>query len=149
MKPKCRGLKLGTKEWVYGWYCEVEGKHYIATDKAEFAFECGNNTDDCFGFKEVDPETVGMFTGRKDKDTGEIYEGHILEDDVGKIGIVMFGKLPLDKSGDCVCRYSSFYVKCLGKLGQAPSYECMDIGYWMKIISDIHTTPELIKGIEK
>ena len=85
-----------------------------------------------------------QFTGLKDKSGVEIYEGNILKDDNGEIGVVKFGKLPLDKSGDCVCTYQSFYVKCFGKLGQAPMYECVDIGDWMEVVGSIHQNPELL-----
>jgi len=86
----------------------------------------------------------------KDRYIGkEIYEGDILKDDCGEIGIVRFGKLPLDKSGDCVCTYLAYYVECKGKLGQAPTYECANIGDWMEVIGNIHDkNPELME-VEK
>ena len=84
------------------------------------------------------------FAGRKDESGREIYEGDILRDDCGELHSVVFGKLPLDKSGDCVCTYESFYCKCHGKLGQAPFYECCDIGDWMEIIGNIYENPELL-----
>ena len=84
-------------------------------------------------------------TGLKDKNGTEIYEGDVLRDDVGDLGIVRFGKLPLDKSGDCVCGYSAFYVECKGQIGRAPMFECAEIGDWMEIIDNIHQNPELLE----
>ena len=85
-----------------------------------------------------------QYTGLKDKNGKEIYEGDILRDDVGEINEVKFGKLPLGKAGDCVCTYPSFYAKCYGKLGMAPYYECAEIADWMEIIGNIYENPELI-----
>jgi uncharacterized phage protein (TIGR01671 family) len=85
------------------------------------------------------------FTGLSDKSGKEIYEGDILKDDVGDTLEVKFGKLPLDKSGDCVCSYEAFYCKNYGQLGQSPSHECQNIGEWMEIIGNIYENPNLLK----
>lgn len=87
---------------------------------------------------------VQQFTGLLDKQSKEIYEGDILKDDVGDILEVKFGKLPLSKSGDCVCSYEAFYCKCYGQLGKSPMYECQKIGDWMEVIGNIYETPELL-----
>jgi len=144
-----RGFTLDIKERVEGYYCKVEGKHYIIPDDAG---TINNNGKLLWGFVEVDPETVGQFTTKYDKNERKIYGaigkrgGDILKDDTGEIGVVRFGELPLDKSGDCVCTYPAFYVECLGKLGQAPTYECVKIGDWMEIIG---TQAEDSKLLEK
>lgn len=91
------------------------------------------------------PDCVLMqFTGLRDKNGTEIFEGDVLRDDVGDLGIVRFGKLPLDKSGDCVCTYVAFYVEGKGQIGRALDYECMEIGDWMEIIGNIHENPDLL-----
>lgn len=64
-----RGLNKSTKEWVYGWYCQVESNHFIIPEDAQ----CCRTAPDCdfldglAGQIEVIPETVGQFTGLRDK----------------------------------------------------------------------------------
>lgn len=128
-----RGIPIDGKDFVYGWYCWYYG-HKICQENVENV-----NADDVF--IEVIPETVGQNIIINGK---EFYEGDVTKDDSDDIGVVRFGKLPLDKSGDCVCTYPAFYVQCFGQLGQASMYDCAQIGEWMEIIGTIHTThPEL------
>jgi len=89
---------------------------------------------------------VMQYTGLKDKNGKEIYEGDICRDDCGHLMEIKFGELPLHKSGDCVCTYSAFYAKDHGKLGESPFYECNLIGDWFEVIGNIYENPELLNA---
>ena len=73
MRPY-RGLtKKG--EWVYGWYADIGGTHYIIPDEVTFVDEIDKKT--TFVGKTVIPASVGQQTGRKDKNGKEGYHEDI------------------------------------------------------------------------
>ena len=143
---KFRGKRKDNNEWVYGYYVKVmdrEGDEIDLICSIDISYPRINGKWYLEDTTEVIPETVGQSIIVEGK---EFYEGDVTKDDTGDLGVVRFGKLPLDKSSDCVCTYPSFYLHCLGQLGQAPTCECQQLGEWMEIIGTIHTThPELME----
>mgnify|MGYP004619008685 FL=1 len=101
---KFRAKTLALHTWAEGDLLHKNGRTYIRKDKVIFA--------------DVDPDTVCMFTGLKDCEGNEIWEGDILQDvDYYYIKyVVIFGE------GTFFARKEGYYTgiplhECVGDLG--------------------------------
>lgn len=85
---KYRGWTKNTNRRVEGYYCVVEGKHFIVPDDAELTGP-GNYKKGITGFIGVIPESVGQATGLKDKNGKQLdwWEGDIFEHPSGVCAI--------------------------------------------------------------
>ena len=127
-----RGKQIDNDEWVEGYYvCLYDTKghktHRIYTGYAET--DCGDYYPEWF---EVDPETVGRFTGLTDKNRERIFEGDVME--FKAYGILYRGVVTI-KSGNAgvFCEGGSPFLDDAIK-----RYNAVKIG-------NIHDNPELLE----
>jgi YopX protein. len=116
---KFRGKWIHGGQWITGWYLKNElGKAQIISDEDFSAYHL------------VGPETVSQYTGLKDKNGNEIYEGDILRERPNAIFQVVWDE-----------KWAKFKLLCIGHY----EYPEWNRGEQMAVIGNIHDNPELLK----
>ena len=123
-----RGKRIDNGEWVLGWYeppVEWDGHKFGTT----IAYICEEGyLEDA----EVDPSTVGQFTGLTDKNGKRIFEGDIVDilTENEEIGVVTY-----DDGG--------FWVEADGF---RVDFHTNINGTDLEVLYNIHDNPELLEG---
>lgn len=122
-KPVVPG-KYNGGSFAIGYYCcSPSGKHYIEL----------SDTNGCKNPVEVNPDTVGQYTGLTDKNGSKIFEGDI----VRRLDVIQVeretGKVGFDEV--CCC----FYLTVNNGLGRRGIFR--DAEY--EVIGNIHDNPEI------
>lgn len=139
---KFRGKRLDNGEWVYGSFLSIEDTYFII-EQVDFDFDY-RTEHNAFWFdcteKEVDPATVGQYTGLKDKNGKDIYEGDVMEIPETEFNAEIIGRVLFEED--------AYYIIPL-RGGHLWGLHWSLRKHDAKIIGNIHDNPELLKGGEK
>ena len=123
---KFRGKRLDNGEWCYGYYNYCNNTHTIHWE----------NENDAPWWADVAPGSVGQYTGLKDYDGREIYEGDIIE----------FGRFRTQMRVVYSREYVSFVGRMIGV--PRPGNNTISCNVRVVVIGNIYDNPDLMKGNE-
>ena len=121
-----RGKRIDNGEWIYGDICNHDGViSYIGQHPADGSMLC----------YDLDPSTIGQYTGLTDKNGSRIFEGDIVRCSTGRICKVIFFISP---------GVSGFDLVPIGGFDAPPPYK-WSLFTDTEVIGNIHDNPELLK----
>ena len=125
-----RGRRIDNGEWVYGSYAQQYDCHEILLEHVESEYG--------FDRYHVDPETVGQYTGLKDKNGKRIFEGDFVRLDkyVKKAFDVYDGVIRYGRGGFYISEFEPLH-----SLNTIANAEGVLRG---EVIGNIHDNPELL-----
>jgi len=127
------GKRVDNGKWVEGYFFETNAPVYRAFIIVDMAVDITDGYTDILGFNivEVDPETVGQYTGLTDENGKKIFEGDVVREYGGEYAQGFY-----EIDGNLIVEIPNTLANFI--LGS-------DCGCKYKIIGNIHDNPELRK----
>ena len=132
-----RGKRKDNGEWVQGFYFE-RIRNYAGLKTVKHCYIKYESWDEGFITYEVFPETVGQFTGLKDKNGDKVFEGDIVKGDLG----LGYGD---NENHIAYIEYQEDGMSfCLVEILEEDFGKCAEISDDLEVIGNIHDNPELL-----
>ena len=140
-KIKFRG-RTPKGEWLYGDLHQWNDGTVCIGVNNEYWDDDGVQSSDYLKIPEVNPDTVGQFTGLHDSNGKEIYEGDIVRFNQKFLieNILRVSYEYSHRGGFSLCTKEGYY----GMFGDAWLEP-----FYCEVIGNVHDNPELLKGGEK
>ena len=129
-ETKFRGKSLTTSEWLYGSLFNDGAEDYILPNLPSGALD--------YEDYQIDSNTIGQFTGVKDKKGKEVFEGDIVEVtclEVSQYGRKMLCSIVYYSGFACYCFKASDRIRCM--ISTIPNAE-------IEVIGNRFENPELL-----
>lgn len=115
-----------TLEWIEGGIKTKDGRAFIIGMSSKMRVEA----------MEVDPDTVGQYTGMTDRNGQKIFEGDIVED----------GRDYNEEDGYGVVEWNDGAFEVISEGNWSGTFYTNYYGYEFEVIGNIHDNPDLLKG---
>ena len=141
-----RGKRTINGDWVYGDF--VHGNKRKSLRDSIFVYDSETQS---FNDYEINPSTLGQYTGLKDKNGKRIFDGDILH--IARIadGLCGYYQPPLDYHVNVVVKWDlcAWMWETLCEDKRYISFPDAWCHYECEVIGNIHDNPELLEGGDK
>lgn len=135
---KFRGKRVDNGEWITGNVIGVDCSYVIAQDMFEWVEDSGLQGGDWW---QVIPETIGQYTGLRDRDKGEIFRNDIIDGSY----INPLTKESIKRLYLVVFENGCYIAKLIGKSPYGDT-QLYFVNEKCKVIGTIHDNPELLEA---
>ena len=142
-----RGKRIGTGKWIEGFYCQRKEKIFGGVKTRHMILVPDADSYSGARWIDVNPTTIGRYTGLTDKNGKKIFDGDIVFYYCSDItAVVKFGQyIDLDSPNKPAIGFYSEYSEDGKTVQESMDSRESDQEYGCEVIGNIHDNPELLE----